>query len=247
MKHRVVLVGRVILKRRLVGGKFYDLDDKSTRIIDRRYFKEFFNNYTVLNCDFKDNHLSSKWNNFNLSGVPLYNTNGELVKYGYTELRIIECGYRHLSSNLIYTGARIVDPDSDEGIQFAILYYGLVRSMKNDVNNIYNNIKNLKLGISLEDLMRIKKYVFLDKHIFQDGKIDRFPPDCAMAHSWQRLAGYVNEPIQKHDITLLKHELMEMRLVNDNNMKQSEAHRLASKVHNYGRECLEFYKNLEKR
>lgn len=49
--------------------------------------------------------------------------------------------------------------------------------------------------------------------------------------------------IQHHDLTLLEHELMEMRLVNEG-LTQHEAHLIASRKYNYALECFDFYEKM---
>lgn len=48
-----------------------------------------------------------------------------------------------------------------------------------------------------------------DYHILGDS-YKRFDPHISIAQSWQRLSDK-NMEIQKHDITLIKHELMELK------------------------------------
>lgn len=65
-------------------------------------------------------------------------------------------------------------------------------------------------------------------------------PDFMMAESWRRLQAGMPEP---HDFTMLKHELMEQRLMR-NGMSQDEAHKITSKTYNYGKEAQAFYDKI---
>lgn len=64
-----------------------------------------------------------------------------------------------------------------------------------------------------------------------------------MAQTWQRLID--DRDIQQHDLTLLKHEEMERRLISQG-YSQDEAHILASKEYNYAKEAAEFYGKIKK-
>ena len=54
-------------------------------------------------------------------------------------------------------------------------------------------------------------HVFIREHKFKDGSVHKFYPDYYMAHSWLRL--WEGKNIQKHDITMLKHELEEEKIM----------------------------------
>ena len=72
-----------------------------------------------------------------------------------------------------------------------------------------------------------------------------FDPNCAIAHSWQRLM--LGRDIKPHDRTLILHELFEMEIKRKNpNISHTEAHRIATKKYNYAKESDEYYANLEK-
>ena len=70
----------------------------------------------------------------------------------------------------------------------------------------------------------------------------RFDASFEIAESWRRLA-FDPDNIKPHDLTLLNHELMEMRLVNEG-LEQDEAHSITSRKYNYALECFEFYEEL---
>lgn len=147
-----------------------------------------------------------------------------------------------IDSDILITGARIIDPDSTDGIKFAKMYYDEIRSFSTDAKKIAKN-----LGKEEPDIKKIKAYLFEDKSLYDpDTKsYRRFDPDCAIAQSWQRLMN--GKDIKKHDRTLIEHELLEMRIKKENpGIEHLEAHRLAASKFNYPKEAGEYYGNLKK-
>ncbi len=136
------------------------------------------------------------------------------------------------------TGARITNIDGGSAKKHAEKYYGLVRSMKTDVERIANNT-----GFSKNDIKKIKDYLFTDEHDLGSGEPRRFTPDFAIAQSWQRLIDGKN--IQNHDLTLLNHEILEKQLMKDG-LTQDEAHKMASKQYNYQEEVNKYYDKIKK-
>lgn len=134
-------------------------------------------------------------------------------------------------------GARITNTYSSAARAHADRYYGLVREMKTDVARIAKNT-----GYSEEDIQRIKNFIFIEKHDLGDGEPRRFDSSFAMAQSWQRLINGTPEP---HDLTLLKHEMLEKELM-DAGMSQHDAHIETSKKYNYGKESDDYYATLKK-
>ena len=140
----------------------------------------------------------------------------------------------------VQTGGRIVDPEGQRGQAFADLYYEEIRHFTTDVERIAQNI-----GKSKEDIQKIKNYLFLDNSLYDEGVWRRFDTDCAIAQSWQRLM--IGKDIKPHDLTLIEHELLEMRIKEDNpGISHSEAHTMAQQVHNYTKGSKEYYDSLEK-
>ena len=140
------------------------------------------------------------------------------------------------------SGARITDQESEEGISFAESYYEEIRHYSTDAQKISNNI-----GVSCEDVQKIKNYLFLDNSKYDDvlKRWVPFDPNCAIAHSWQRLM--LGKDIKPHDRTLILHELYEMEIKEQNpNISHAEAHSIATKKYNYTKESDEYYANLEK-
>ena len=81
----------------------------------------------------------------------------------------------------------------------------------------------------------------MEKHDLGEEGIKHFTPDFAMAQSWRRLIEGKYEP---HDMTLLRHEIMERQLMGQG-LSQDEAHRVTSKDFNYQKEATEYYDNLK--
>lgn len=131
-----------------------------------------------------------------------------------------------------------LDPDSKEAQEHAERYYDLVRHMKTDVLRIAQNT-----GYSERTISRIKQFIFLETHDLGDGKIERFAACYEMAESWQRLIDGRN--IQKHDLTLLKHEIMERKLMLKG-LSQHDAHIQTSRVYNYTLEAEIYYDSIKK-
>lgn len=134
----------------------------------------------------------------------------------------------------------ITDPISHRALTHAKLYYDEIRKNHSDVERIANNT-----GFPKDQIMLIKNYLFMDVHELEDG-IHRFDFSFEIAESWRRLAFDPNH-IQKHDLTLLNHELMEMRLVVNEGLSQDEAHVITSQKYNYSEESSEYYAELHMR
>lgn len=131
-----------------------------------------------------------------------------------------------------------LDPESKEAQEHAERYYNLVRSMTTDVRRIAKNT-----GYSEQEISQIKRFVFLERHDLGDGKIERFAACYEMAASWQRLIDGKN--IQEHDLTLLRHEIMERALMLEG-ISQHDAHIRTSRVYNYTLEAAKYYDSIKK-
>ncbi|HIT89239.1 MAG TPA: hypothetical protein IAC41_02305 [Candidatus Merdenecus merdavium] len=142
----------------------------------------------------------------------------------------------------IKSGASITDLESERGQAFAKKFYPKIRKRTSDYKKIAQN-----LGKDELEIKRIKDYLFMDESLYdEDLQIwRRFDEDCAIAQSWQRLTD--GKRIQKHDRTLIEHELHEMGLKAKNpNLSHDEAHALAQKKYNYRKAADEYYGNLNK-
>ena len=133
------------------------------------------------------------------------------------------------------SGAR--NPLSEKAKEHAQKYYGLVRSMKTDVAKI-----SKATGISEDEVQSVKNFIFLEKHDLGGKELEYFEPDYMMAESWQRL---IDGKPEQHDITLLKHEILEKELM-EKGLLQEEAHIQASKKYNYSKEAGEYYAKIKK-
>lgn len=68
-----------------------------------------------------------------------------------------------------------------------------------------------------------------------DGKLIHFDPDYDMAQSLQRLRSK-NGPVYSHDKTLIQHEALEAKLMDEDGLNYSDAHSKANLLYNYQRE-----------
>lgn len=130
----------------------------------------------------------------------------------------------------------ITDVYSPRAKEHAEKYYEAMRHTHSDVAKIAKNT-----GYNEDTILMIKNYLFIDVHNLDIG-IERFSPSFEIAQSWQRLQ-LGGEHIKPHDLTLLKHELMEMEYM-AKGLSQSEAHDITSQTYNYGKEANAFYKAL---
>lgn len=135
-----------------------------------------------------------------------------------------------------HVSGAITDLFSKKADDHAKLYYKEIRKQTTDVDRIAENT-----GYDKDLIKDIKKYLFEDKHDI-DGEIRRFDPDFAIAQSWQRLA---QNKIEDHDLTLIKHEIMERKLI-AKGLTQKEAHEITSKKYNYKKESSEYYAKVKK-
>lgn len=131
----------------------------------------------------------------------------------------------------------ITDLYSDDAKNHAEKTYGNIRKRTVDVKRISKNT-----GYSEKKIREIKNYLFIDKHNLGD-RYDRFDPNFAIAQSWDRL---MHGNIEKHDFTLIKHEIYEKELISKG-FSQDEAHKIASKKYNYRKESNEYYAKIKKR
>ena len=131
----------------------------------------------------------------------------------------------------IHATSGALNPDSPRADEHAARYYEAVRHMTTDVERIAKHT-----GYDEKQIDAIKHYLFLDKHDLGDA-VKRFDASFEIAQSWQRL---INGTPKPHDLTLLRHEIMESELVSSG-MSQDEAHVITSKVYNYKEEADKFY------
>ena len=132
----------------------------------------------------------------------------------------------------------ITDVDSPRARKYAESEYGSIRKRKVDIKRIAKNT-----GYSEKQIEEIKNYLFIYKHDLGDGETRRFDPSFEIAQSWNRL---IRGNAEKHDFTLIKHEIYEKQLISKG-LNQDEAHKIASIKYNYRKESSEYYAKIKKR
>jgi hypothetical protein len=152
-------------------------------------------------------------------------------------------------SSIIESGARYGayndknDPNNIKREASAERYYEEIR---NRDRNAEIEAISQNTGFSKDDVDAIFSHVFEQEHPFEDGTTHRFVPDYYMQQSFMRIREGKN--IQKHDITLLNHELAEYKLMSANpNMVYEDAHAIVEKQYNYAKELLEYLKEKSKK
>ena len=128
----------------------------------------------------------------------------------------------------------ITDPFSLEALDHAELYYESLRNRKPTEVAVIAH----RTPFSSEQILLVRNYLFINEHELDDG-YRRFDCSFEIAQSWQRLSD-PNMVIEPHDITLIEHELLEIRLVQDG-LSQREAHERATERYNYTEECFNYY------
>lgn len=144
--------------------------------------------------------------------------------------------------DIIRSGARITDVDSKRAEKHAARYYEFIRKSESQAPQIAKNT-----GYDEEMIRNIEDYLFRNLSYYNEytDQWELFAPDCAIAHSWQRLAD--GKKIQSHDLTLLDHELCEMEIKRKNpGIEHDEAHKTAQEKFNYRKESDAYYVDLNK-
>lgn len=138
-----------------------------------------------------------------------------------------------------FNAGAISDVNSERAQRHAELYYEEIRHRKDDVERIASNTK-----FTREQILRVKSYLFLEKHILQENEEPKFFDPCfEIAESWQRLAASKDD-IKEHDIILLEHEIMEQMLILNEGLTQEEAHNLTNEKYNYTEASDNYYYEL---
>lgn len=131
------------------------------------------------------------------------------------------------------------DPFGRKREKHASVFYDEVRNRKSSyvVNHIAKN------GcISEKSAKNIYEHVFINEHKFSDGTVRRFDADYDMAESFRRILD--GKDIKPHDITMLRHENLELNLMKKYNMTYDVAHNLAESKYNYKKELDEFLERI---
>lgn len=131
------------------------------------------------------------------------------------------------------------DPFGRKREKHAISYYEEIRNRRSDyvIKRIFKNG-----GVSEKAAKNIYEHVFVEKHIFADGTERQFDPDYDMSESFRRILEGKN--IKPHDITMLRHENLELNLMKKYNMVYEDAHSLAEQKYNYKKELDEFLERI---
>ena len=120
------------------------------------------------------------------------------------------------------------DPDGKKRDKHAKRYYESIRNSKKE--NIVDTISQ-NSGIDKESVSKMYDHLFINEHNLNN-KRQTFFPDYYIAESVQRLRSGIN--IQKHDLTLIRHEAMEYDLMSHSGMEYLEAHEKVNEFFNYG-------------
>ena len=106
----------------------------------------------------------------------------------------------------------------------AKMAYEAIRKNKYDAEKIAKNT-----GFPIEQIKRVKDYIFYEKHNLTGG-IRVFDPDYDMALSWQRME--IGKDIWESDIIMIKHELLECQYEMQG-ISHNDAHDMANEQYNY--------------
>lgn len=246
MKEKLILVGRIMNGNRLVGAKFINLQTLESMFVRFVNFPEVFKSYDVVNCKYGNQGLRSTRRNFTLKSLAVYSPSSRLIKSGARTDSDLVSRELHVDTDKIVfyicdalvCGA-ISDPFSRKAVRHAEMYYDEIRAMTSDVNRIARNT-----GVPVKDIIKIKNYLFMDMHDLLGGH-RYFDASFHIAQSWQRLMSKDGKDIKPHDMTLIKHELYEMGLV-ESGMSQDDAHNATSKIYDYKKESNEYYAKINR-
>lgn len=133
-----------------------------------------------------------------------------------------------------------LNPSDKRAIAHAEKDYASFRSMTTDCIFVSQNT-----GYTLEQVSLVKSYLFSSQHYLSScDKFKRFDPSYEIAQSWRRLMNKKGKGIQRHDMLLVPHELLEISYIVNKNLSQQEAHELASKAFSYDLASTEYYNSL---
>lgn len=112
----------------------------------------------------------------------------------------------------------------------AIRYYAEIEKRKpmDDAKRIVSNIS--ESGFTVDDIEKIREHIFINEQP-RDGTLKKFDADYDIAQAWQRLTSGKN--IRESDIVLLKHELLELQIMEETGCTYEEAHDIAQKEYNW--------------
>ncbi len=118
------------------------------------------------------------------------------------------------------------DPTYEKRDEYAKRYYEHAQEGKGTfVKNVARNS-----GMSEKAIEKIFEHVFIKEHQLRSG-VRRFDSDYEMAESFRRLSE--GKGIQAHDMILLRHEWLELGLMNRYGYDYDTAHRITERKYNY--------------
>lgn len=131
------------------------------------------------------------------------------------------------------------DPDGSRRQKHAQIFYEARRNSKKTpfVNRIAKNS-----GMNEKAVSKIFDHIFITKHEIY-GELRNFDPSYDIAESFRRL--YEGKNILPHDLILLKHERLELELMQRYGYSQRDAHILASTKYNYTEMLMKYEKECE--
>lgn len=251
-----VVTGRVFNGNKLVGIRVYEITNKDNKIIGKDKFQAFFTKCNVLNCKYDNKGLHEIDNKYSITKLPRYDYKGRLVS-GNNKEYISGLIVYFIQNYIKVSGSRITNIDNEDAEEIARnMYEGFKRRDREQfVANIAKNT-----GIESRYVDMAYQHVFIDKHWIQGEKEFRtFRPDYAMAQSFMRLSRKDGNDIMPHDITMIKHEIIEYKTYRSKLDKYRKrvggevsrdicegymkiSHDKANEKYNYGKEVREYYK-----
>ena len=92
-------------------------------------------------------------------------------------------------------------------------------------------------GWPVERIARIKDYVFNEEHkLIEEEPPQRFAASMGMIQSWRRMASGDPKALESHDVLLLEHEWLEMKIKMDNpGISHQQAHDMANEKFCYSK------------
>ena len=130
------------------------------------------------------------------------------------------------------------DPGGKKRNAHAEMFYAARRNSKKEpwVKRIAQNS-----GMSEKAISKIFDHVFIKEHDLWDGR-HTFLPDYYMAESFRRL--HEGKNIQPHDMILLRHEWLELSLMNRYDYDYDTAHNITERKYNYKFALIEWHKRM---
>ena len=165
---------------------------------------------------------------------------GKRLDNGGKSVIISMGGIRMNKGGILEFGA--LNPENEEDFkraeEHAFRFYDEIRRRQSDVESIAKNT-----GWKTEAIQKVKYHIFVNEYDLGGDEPERFYPSYDIAVSWQNLIDGKN--IQEKDIILLKHEYLELTVMNAKGLKYKDAHKFAEEKHNYKKAIEEWRKAYE--